>query len=88
MIKNTNEVAESKKEPCPTFVNAKKCRELFGLSKPTLIKLVEAGEVRRKRTDESKNSGALYKVQDIYEWMTEESEWMTTGTKQGEIHAA
>lgn len=58
----------------PIFAYAKKCRELFGLSKTTLIKLVEAGEVRRKKTGESKNCGALYNVQDIYEWMTEEGE--------------
>ncbi|VGO14772.1 hypothetical protein PDESU_03341 [Pontiella desulfatans] len=63
------ETLELKTVLCPIFGSAKTCRQLFGLSDKQLIKLANEGIIRRKKTGESKNSAALYHVQDVYDWM-------------------
>ena len=53
----------------PEFANAKYIHARFGLHRGTLLKLVEDGQVRRKKIGDPSKGQALYKVSDVAEWM-------------------
>ena len=63
------ETFELKTVVCPLWAPAKGIRELFGIAPTALGRLVEAGEVRKRKVGDSDQAGAVFRVADVLEWL-------------------
>jgi len=54
---------------CPLWADAKTCKSLTGLPAPTLRRLADNGHIRRKKVGDAKQSGAVYKLADVLDWL-------------------
>ena len=54
---------------CPAWAGAERIGELFGLSPCHLRRLVEVGEVRKRKMGHDHRATALYSCFDVLEWL-------------------